>query len=95
MNNGLRICRKCLLREIDEADYFQKLENYIANLDETVRVGQELYEERLSICRSCENLTKGMCRLCGCFVDLRAALKVRKCPDLPCRWEAYKLEEIQ
>lgn len=87
MSEGLRVCRKCLLREKDEAEYFRNLENYIAGLDDSVRVGQKKYEERLSICKNCENLMQGMCRLCGCFVELRAALKVRKCPGLPCRWE--------
>ncbi len=88
MREGLRVCRKCLLRELDEADYFQKLEQYIENLDETVRVDQHTYEARLSVCRTCENQMRGMCRLCGCFVELRAALRVRRCPDLPCRWKA-------
>ncbi len=87
MENGLRVCKKCLLREMSEADYFKSLEQYIANLEESVRVSQEVYERRLSVCGSCRNLTRGMCRLCGCFVELRAALKVRKCPDVPCRWE--------
>lgn len=73
---------------MSEADYFQDLEKYIAGLDESVRVDQELYEKRLKICGGCEHLTRGMCRLCGCFVELRAALKVRKCPALPCKWKA-------
>ena len=37
-----------------------------------------------------ERLMSGMCRLCGCFVELRAVQKVRKCPDLPAKWEAQK-----
>lgn len=87
MSTRLRMCRKCLLREEDEEEYFQNLKQYIANLDDTVRVEQEVYEERLRICSSCENLLRGMCRLCGCYVELRAALRVRKCPGIPCRWE--------
>ena len=49
-------------------------------------LSQELYEKRLTICRDCPNILEGMCRLCGCFVELRAALKVRKCPDVVRRW---------
>jgi len=82
----LRVCRKCLLEQTSEEEYFQKLEEYIANLDEDVKVPQELYEERLTLCGTCPKLSRGMCRLCGCFVELRAALKVRKCPDVHPRW---------
>ena len=87
MSESLRVCKKCLLREMDEAKYFKNLETYIANLEEDVRVCQEIYEERLNICSACEYQMQGMCRLCGCYVELRAALKVRKCPALPCRWD--------
>lgn len=86
MTEGLRVCRKCLLRGETEAEYFRKLENYIARLDEDVRVEQEIYESRLEKCGQCTNLTNGMCRLCGCYVELRAALKVRKCPDMDRKW---------
>ncbi|EET60697.1 hypothetical protein BRYFOR_07159 [Marvinbryantia formatexigens DSM 14469] len=88
MSEGLRVCRKCLLREQTEAEYFKNLESYIAGLPEEVRVSQQIYEERLACCSHCENQMQGMCRLCGCFVELRAAMKVRKCPALPCRWNA-------
>lgn len=86
MEGALRVCRKCLLREEDQETYLAKLDVYIANLDPDVRVEQKLYEKRLLLCRECPNLQNGMCRLCGCFVELRAALKVRKCPDVPRRW---------
>lgn len=83
----LRVCKKCLLRGESEADYFKNLEQYIANLNEDDRVDQETYEKRLHICGKCEKQMKGMCQLCGCFVELRAALRVRKCPDVPAKWE--------
>lgn len=84
--NRLRVCKKCLLQKQSKEEYFEKLEEYIANLDPDDRVSQELYEERLGICAECPNIIDGMCRLCGCFVELRAALKVRKCPDFVRRW---------
>lgn len=86
MESGLRVCRKCLVRGMSEEDYFRKLDVYIANLDEDIRVDQKLYEQRLGICQDCEKLMNGMCRLCGCFVELRAALKARHCPDLVKKW---------
>lgn len=82
----LRACRKCLLEKETPEEYFEKLDAYISNLDPDVKVSQELYEERLTICRDCPNIIDGMCRLCGCFVELRAVLKVRKCPDIQRRW---------
>ncbi len=86
MSEGLRVCRKCLLEQTSLEEYAESLKTYIENLNEEDRVDQALYEERLKQCASCPNLFSGMCRLCGCFVELRAALKVRKCPDLPRRW---------
>ncbi|MCC8068012.1 MAG: DUF6171 family protein [Clostridiales bacterium] len=86
MSENLRICRKCHLYEETEEEFHAKLETYIANLDEDVRVDQEAYEKRLAICEKCPYIFNGMCRLCGCFVELRAAVKVRKCPDVERRW---------
>ena len=86
MGETLRACRKCLLHADSEEEFFQKMDEYIANLDPDVRADQKLYEERLMICRDCSNMLNGMCRLCGCFVELRAAIRVRKCPDVKRRW---------
>ncbi|MCD7736587.1 MAG: DUF6171 family protein [Lachnospiraceae bacterium] len=88
MSENLRVCRKCLLNQETEEEFRAKLEEYIANLDEDVRVDQETYEKRLTICGKCPHIINGMCRLCGCFVELRAAVKVRKCPDVERRWQA-------
>lgn len=65
---------------MDKAAYFENLHRYIANLDEDLKVGEPLYEERLSLCKKCELLWDGMCRACGCFVELRAAMKKNSCP---------------
>ncbi|MCI6019094.1 MAG: DUF6171 family protein [Clostridiales bacterium] len=27
-----------------------------------------------------------MCRICGCFVEMRAAIKVKSCPDVVPKW---------
>ena len=82
----LRVCKKCLLREGEEEEYWINLEQYIANLEEEVRVSQEEYERRLRICGQCEKIINGMCRVCGCFVELRCALKVRHCADVKKKW---------
>ena len=74
-------CRKCLTRDMAGLeDYFLSLREYIANLNEEIRVPAALYEERLAVCRQCDLLLDGMCRSCGCYVELRAAVAKRACP---------------
>lgn len=77
----LRNCKRCLLREMaDQAEYFRSLKDYIENLDPDIRAEKHLYEERLEICRECDMLLQGMCRKCGCYVELRAAVRKNVCP---------------
>lgn len=45
-----------------------------------------LYQERLSLCRQCESLLNGMCRICGCFVEMRAAVAKNYCPAINKKW---------
>lgn len=81
-----RYCRKCLLREMDEAEYFRNMYEYIRNLPKEDKASEEVYEERLARCKACGHLMNGMCRLCGCYVEMRAAMKIRACPDLEPKW---------
>ncbi|GAA6263224.1 DUF6171 family protein [Blautia sp. HCN-1074] len=90
MNGKLRVCRKCLPGQNNEESFYEDLSRYIQRMDEELKVDQQTYEKRLNICSTCDRLMNGMCRLCGCFVELRAVQKVRKCPDLPAKWEAQK-----
>ena len=77
----LRICRKCLTRDmIGKEEYFRSLREYIDNLDMDIKAGQELYEDRLNICKECDLLLEGMCRSCGCYVEMRAAVAKNVCP---------------
>ncbi len=79
--SNLRVCKRCLTREMaGSEEYFQNLQDYIENLDAEKKVDQQLYEQRLGVCKDCENLFQGMCRHCGCYVELRAVLKVNACP---------------
>ncbi|MBQ7933782.1 MAG: hypothetical protein IJ327_03205 [Lachnospiraceae bacterium] len=79
--NQLRICKKCLTRDmIGQEEYFNNLRDYIENLDGDIKVDQEQYESRLLICKDCENLFQGMCRHCGCYVELRAVIRTNACP---------------
>lgn len=75
-----RHCYKCLLREMDEKAYMEKLHRYIMLLDPDVKAAQKLYDSRLGVCRECDYLEAGTCQACGCYVELRAAVKKNKCP---------------
>ncbi len=65
---------------LGQEEYFKNLQEYIENLDEDIKAEDGLYESRLSICVSCDNLLEGMCRSCGCYVELRAAIIGNTCP---------------
>lgn len=69
-----------------EEDIYKDMYEYIERLPEEDKAKAELYEQRLQICKECEMLLSGMCRLCGCFVEMRAAIKKRSCPNVPQKW---------
>jgi len=80
-------CRRCLLEDMpDEAALAQSIRELIDLLPEEKRAPQEITAERLNRCRACDHLQNGMCVLCGCYVELRAAKRMMKCPDVPGRW---------
>ena len=82
---NLRICRRCLTRDmVGQEEYFRTLRDYVENLDVDVKTPEDLYEERLTVCKECDMLFQGMCRKCGCYVELRAAVKTNCCPGK--RW---------
>lgn len=74
-----RTCRRCLLRELAEADaaMIQKYKDAIKADDQ---VDNNEYERRLSLCKECDYLNQGTCGACGCYVELRAASKAGRCP---------------
>ena len=76
----LRQCKGCLLREVDEELYFDKLHDYMERIDPELKAAQSLYDDRLKICTDCDLLSSGLCRACGCFVELRAYLTRNTCP---------------
>ena len=76
-----RYCRKCLTRDmVGKEEYFRSLREYIANLDPEIKADEALYEERLAVCKECDLLLEGMCRICGCYVELRAVVAKNICP---------------
>lgn len=81
-----RICKKCLIRDMSEKEYFENMYSYIANLPQEDKVPEEEYQHRLEKCKSCDSLLSGMCRICGCYVEMRAAMKARHCPGAEPEW---------
>lgn len=86
MDGKVRICRKCLLEEMDEKEIYVDLQRYIRQIPQEERTGEAEYRARLQKCRECEQLLSGMCRICGCYVELRAAVRIRSCPMVHPRW---------
>lgn len=82
-----KLCKKCLLSDIDKDGYFKSLAEYIANIDPKIKSKPAEYERRLNICRECDDLLEGMCRKCGCYVELRAAIDRNVCPGNTDRWK--------
>ncbi len=74
-------CKKCLLLEAGEEASYKTVKDYINNLDADLKVMDIEYNNRLDLCKSCDYLIAGMCRKCGCYVEIRAALKNKSCPN--------------
>ncbi len=80
-------CRRCLLEDMpDEEALAKSIRELIDLLPEEKRTSMEETARRLDICRGCDHLQNGMCVLCGCYVELRAAKRHMKCPDVPGKW---------
>lgn len=82
------VCKRCLLAEIDVDGLYKKVSELIELMPEDVKASPELYQKRLDICRRCQSLENGICRECGCFVELRAASRKNYCPSAYKYWAA-------
>ncbi|MBQ3079969.1 MAG: hypothetical protein IJC48_08250 [Clostridia bacterium] len=69
-----------MLENMDQADIIRHLDSYVADLPKDVRANEDEYQKRLTLCASCEYLLNAACRLCGCYVQARAAKKNQRCP---------------
>ncbi len=72
-------CKRCLLRDMDDAAFFASVQAYVDRIPQEQKVPETLYRERLAQCGKCDHLVNGMCALCGCFVEVRAARKNQHC----------------
>lgn len=74
-------CKKCLLYEAGEKVTYNEIMAYVATLNPKDLVSGDVLEYRLSRCKQCDFLISGMCRKCGCYIEVRARLKNSTCPD--------------
>ncbi len=81
-----RICKRCLLADFAPDKYIESMITYLNGLDEQIKAEEKLYQDRLSVCQGCDKLNEGLCSLCGCFVEYRAAIKDKHCPDIKPKW---------
>ena len=86
MTQDSQYCRKCLLNELDDRKLFEYVTDYIANLPEESKTPSDEYNRRLAICKACNHLVNGMCALCGCFVEVRAAKINQYCAKTQRYW---------
>jgi hypothetical protein len=51
-------------------------------------VNDEKYKERLAICEECPlfDAANRTCKVCGCFMNVKAKWADVACPDKPARW---------
>ena len=73
-------CYRCLLQEANQEQYQKQLQRYIEHLERDIRTAEPVYRERLATCKNCDYLEMGTCLACGCYVELRAAVKKSHCP---------------
>lgn len=67
--------------ETGERASFEGVKSYLETIDSSLKVSPEVYKKRLEYCKNCDSLIAGMCIKCGCYCELRAALKNKACAD--------------
>lgn len=74
------LCRRCLDMRVPQGELIAYLDKYVSELPEEERVDEAVYHQRLRLCSACPHLCEATCRLCGCYVQARAAKKRMDCP---------------
>ena len=52
---------------------------YARAVSDSEKTIEEVYKKRLEICGKCNYLVEGLCILCGCYVEIRAAKAAQSC----------------
>lgn len=89
--SNLRVCRRCLLRDLSDEDAQRAIKNLIDSMPESEKASEAVYNYRLEQCKKCDSLVSGTCVKCGCYVEARAAGVNAECPGTVNKWsEAYE-----
>ncbi len=81
-------CVRCLLEDMpSQAALARTVRELVELIPEEDRADEKTVRLRLADCRECPSLGMGTCRLCGCYVEHRAAKKRTFCPAVPSRWK--------
>ncbi len=86
MAETLRICKRCLLKELGEKELLKSLDELKAAMSDEDKTDSAEYSRRLDICRACGELSNGTCMKCGCYVEFRALKKRMYCPHEHRKW---------
>ena len=79
MQTKLRICKKCFIRDLAAEDQ-KDMQRYLDAITRQDRTDEDTYEKRLAVCTECDKLFEATCQACGCYVELRAAIRHGRCP---------------
>lgn len=62
--------------------FIEKLKERVQTVNQVLFASDELANERLETCNSCEHLFKptGNCKKCGCFVKAKTKILNQQCP---------------
>ena len=69
-----------MLRDMADGDKLYKhIADSVSGIPAEHKTPEAEYLRRLGICKVCEHLLNGMCSLCGCFPEYRAAKIGQSC----------------
>jgi len=79
----------------DLAKFCWNLINYARTHGHVLSVSEDLYKERVSICKSCDHYDEfeNQCKLCGCYVPAKARNIFDSCPVKKWDMDADSWEE--
>ena len=71
------------------AKFSWDLIKYLGNNQETLFASDEIYAERINICKSCDKYIEleNQCAECGCYIPMKAKIILDSCPLE--KWTAY------
>ena len=61
---------------------------YVMAVPDMEKTPEAEYNRRLGICSECCYLVEGLCILCGCYVEIRAAKAAQSCASG--HWQRYR-----